>query len=90
MDMPVGIVGCISFVTIVYTLLALALVLMVPYTEIDTAASFATAFSQVGYPWGQVRWLTLNVVLTTCIYGLTDVDQSNPALHDSPPQIFLE
>jgi basic amino acid/polyamine antiporter, APA family len=54
-DMPVGIVGCISFVSILYTSLALVLVLMVPYTEIDTAASFSTAFTQVGYNWGQVR-----------------------------------
>ena len=53
-DMPVGIVGCISFVTIIYTLMALCLVMMVPYTDIDISASFATAFKQVGYPWGQV------------------------------------
>jgi len=52
-DMPIGIVGCISFVTIIYTLMALCLVMMVPYYEIDTAASFATAFTQVGYSWGQ-------------------------------------
>jgi hypothetical protein len=54
-DMPVGIVGCISFVTMIYTAMALCLVMMVPYTEIDISASFATAFTQVGYPWGQVR-----------------------------------
>lgn len=54
-DMPIGIVGCISFVSIIYSLLALVLVLMVPYDKIDTAASFSTAFTQVGYPWGQVR-----------------------------------
>jgi len=52
-DMPIGIVGCISFVTIIYTVMALCLVMMVPYDQIDTAASFATAFTQVGYPWGQ-------------------------------------
>ena len=53
-DMPIGIVGCISFVTIIYTVMALCLVMMVPYYDIDTEASFATAFTQVGYPWGQV------------------------------------
>jgi hypothetical protein len=53
-DMPVGIVGCISFVSVIYSLLALVLVLMVPYDQIDTAASFSTAFTQVGYNWGQV------------------------------------
>jgi hypothetical protein len=30
--------------------MALCLVMMVPYTQIDTAASFATAFTQVGLP----------------------------------------
>ncbi|WIA18741.1 hypothetical protein OEZ85_003431 [Tetradesmus obliquus] len=52
-DMPVGIVGCISFVTVVYCLMALCIVMMVPYHMIDPRASFATAFTQVGLPWGQ-------------------------------------
>lgn len=52
-DMPVGIVGCISFVTIVYCAMALCIVMMVPYHQIDEKASFATAFTQVGLPWGQ-------------------------------------
>ncbi|KAF8072860.1 CAT1 [Scenedesmus sp. PABB004] len=53
-DMPIGIVGCISFVTVVYCLMALCIVLMVPYHLIDPAASFATAFRQVGMPWGSI------------------------------------
>ncbi|KAF6256039.1 amino acid permease family protein [Scenedesmus sp. NREL 46B-D3] len=52
-DMPVGIVGCITFVGIIYTLMSLCLVMMVPYDQLDPAASFATAFTQVGLPWGQ-------------------------------------
>lgn len=35
------------------TLMALCLVMMVPYNELDANASFATAFTQVGLPWGQ-------------------------------------
>jgi APA family basic amino acid/polyamine antiporter len=46
-DMPVGIVGCISFVTLVYCLMALCLVMMVPHQQIDVSASFAAAFVTV-------------------------------------------
>jgi len=53
-DMPVGIVGCISLVTVIYCAMALCLVMMVPYDQIDTSASFAAAFMQVGMPWGRV------------------------------------
>jgi amino acid transporter len=40
-------------VGIIYTLMSLCLVMMVPYDQLDPAASFATAFTQVGLPWGQ-------------------------------------
>jgi amino acid transporter len=43
----------ITFVGIIYTLMSLCLVMMVPYHALDPAASFATAFTQVGMPWGQ-------------------------------------
>lgn len=33
--------------------MALCIVTMVPYAQIDEKASFATAFTQVGLPWGQ-------------------------------------
>jgi hypothetical protein len=35
------------------TLMSLCLVMMVPYNELNADASFATAFAQVGLPWGQ-------------------------------------
>jgi hypothetical protein len=43
----------ITFVGIIYTLMSLCLVMMVPYDQLDPAASFATAFTQVGLPWAQ-------------------------------------
>jgi amino acid transporter len=43
----------ITFVGLIYTLMSLCLVMMVPYDQLDPAASFATAFTQVGLPWGQ-------------------------------------
>jgi APA family basic amino acid/polyamine antiporter len=33
--------------------MALALVMMVPYNQLDQEASFAVAFRQVGLDWGQ-------------------------------------
>lgn len=53
-DMPIGIVSCITFVTIIYVLMSLSLVLMVPYTKIDPKAAFAAAFETVGMPWMRV------------------------------------
>ena len=43
-DMPIGIVSCISIVTVIYVIMALSLVMMVPYKAIDQAAAFAAAF----------------------------------------------
>jgi hypothetical protein len=51
--MPVGVVGCISFVTIVYIIMALVLVMMVPYNTLDESAAFAVAFEQAGFMWGR-------------------------------------
>lgn len=34
-------------------LMSLCLVMMVPFSSLDADASFATAFTQVGLPWGQ-------------------------------------
>jgi len=45
-DMPIGIVGCMLLATVVYVAMALCIVLMVPYQQIDTGASFATAMVQ--------------------------------------------
>lgn len=53
-DMPVGIISCITFVTVVYVLMGLSLVLMVPRAQIDPAAAFAAAFQAAGMPW--MRW----------------------------------
>lgn len=51
-DMPIGIIGCILTVTVIYTTMIMVLVGMVPMEDINTSASFAAAFSYVGYSWG--------------------------------------
>lgn len=49
--MPIGILGSISVVTIIYFLMCVVLCLMVPTNMIDTNATFAKAFEYVGMSW---------------------------------------
>jgi len=52
-DLPLGILGALSIVTLCYILMSLALVMMVPISALETGASFAAAFAYVGLPWAQ-------------------------------------
>jgi amino acid permease len=63
-DMPVGVVGCISFVTVVYIIMSLVLVMMVPYASLDESAAFAVAFEQAGFVWGRYL-VSIGAVLGT-------------------------
>jgi amino acid transporter len=66
-DLPLGILGALSVVTLCYILMSLVLVMMVPLEALSTAGSFAAAFAYVGLPWAQyivalgefVRWLLM-------------------------------
>ena len=42
-DIPVGLVGSMTMITVIYCLMALALVMMEKYTQIDGAATYATS-----------------------------------------------
>lgn len=44
-DLPVGLLGSLGVVTTLYVLMAATLILLIPYTAIDPAASFAAAFA---------------------------------------------
>lgn len=50
-DIPIGLVGSMSIITVVYCLMALALTGMVKYTEIDPNAAYSVAFAQIGMNW---------------------------------------
>ncbi|CAN7096333.1 cationic amino acid transporter 8, vacuolar [Brassica rapa] len=52
-DIPIGLVGSMSMITVVYCLMALALTMMVKYTEIDPNAAYSVAFSQIGMKWAK-------------------------------------
>jgi APA family basic amino acid/polyamine antiporter len=50
-DIPIGLVGSMSIITVIYCLMAMALTGMVKYTEIDPNAAFSVAFAQIGMNW---------------------------------------
>ncbi|CAM6108123.1 unnamed protein product [Calypogeia fissa] len=52
-DIPLGIVSAMVVVTVIYTLLALTLSLMVPYGQIQDEAPFSYAFDYVGWKWAK-------------------------------------
>lgn len=43
-DLPVGLLGSLGVVTVLYMAMAATIVLIVPYTNIDPKAAFAAAF----------------------------------------------
>uniref|UniRef100_A0A5B7BFP9 Putative cationic amino acid transporter 8, vacuolar n=1 Tax=Davidia involucrata TaxID=16924 RepID=A0A5B7BFP9_DAVIN len=52
-DIPLGLVGSMSMITVVYCLMALALTMMVKYTEIDVNAAYSIAFESIGMNWAK-------------------------------------
>lgn len=52
-DIPIGLIGSMSMITVIYCLMALALVMMEKYTEIDKDAAYSVAFVQIGMNWAR-------------------------------------
>ncbi|XP_013744535.2 cationic amino acid transporter 5 [Brassica napus] len=52
-DIPVGLLGSMSIITVIYCLMALALSMMQKYTDIDPNAAYSVAFQSVGMKWGK-------------------------------------
>lgn len=52
-DIPIGLLGSMSCITIIYCLMALSLSLMQPYTMIDPNAAYSIAFQKVGLKWAK-------------------------------------
>lgn len=50
-DIPIGLIGSMSAITIVYCAMSLALVTMQKYSEIDANAAFSVAFAAAGMKW---------------------------------------
>lgn len=52
-DIPVGLIGSMSAITVVYCLMALALCMMQKYTDLDPNAAYSVAFASVGMKWAK-------------------------------------
>ncbi|KAG6487277.1 cationic amino acid transporter 5-like [Zingiber officinale] len=52
-DIPLGLVGSMSAITIVYCVMALVLVMMQRYDQLDPNAAYAVAFEAVGMRWAK-------------------------------------
>ncbi|CBI30991.3 unnamed protein product, partial [Vitis vinifera] len=70
-DIPIGLIGSMSLVMIVYCLLAATLVLMQPYAQIDVDAPYSVAFSAVGMDWAKY------IVAFGALKGMTTVLLAN-------------
>lgn len=52
-DIPLGLLGSMSIITVIYCLMALALSMMQKYTDIDPNAAYSAAFQSVGMKWAK-------------------------------------
>ncbi|XAR52402.1 hypothetical protein NMG60_11020483 [Bertholletia excelsa] len=52
-DIPLGLLGSMSIITVIYCLMALSLSMMQKYTDIDTNAAYSVAFQSVGMKWAK-------------------------------------
>ncbi|KAI3455781.1 hypothetical protein Pfo_012444 [Paulownia fortunei] len=52
-DIPLGLLGSMSMITVIYCLMALALSMMQKYTDIDRNAAYSVAFQSVGMKWAK-------------------------------------
>ncbi|KAL2474001.1 Cationic amino acid transporter 5 [Forsythia ovata] len=52
-DIPLGLLGSMSLITVIYCLMALSLTMMQKYTDIDPNAAYSVAFQNVGMHWAK-------------------------------------
>ncbi|PRQ30753.1 putative amino acid/polyamine transporter I, cationic amino acid transporter [Rosa chinensis] len=52
-DIPVGLIGSMSLITIIYCLMSLGLVMMQKYTQISADVAYSAAFQAVGMNWAK-------------------------------------
>ncbi|XVF68398.1 hypothetical protein PTKIN_Ptkin10aG0202500 [Pterospermum kingtungense] len=52
-DVPLGLLGSMSIISVIYCLMALSLSMMQKYTEIDPNAAYPMAFQSVGMKWAK-------------------------------------
>ncbi|RVW65106.1 Cationic amino acid transporter 8, vacuolar [Vitis vinifera] len=52
-DIPLGLVGSMSMITVVYCLMALVLSMMQKYNEVDANAAYSVVFEKIGMTWAK-------------------------------------
>lgn len=70
-DIPVGLVGSMSLITVVYCLMALVLVMMVKYTEVDRNAPYSLVFENLNMKWAKylVSIVAIKGMTTSMLVG---------------------
>jgi basic amino acid/polyamine antiporter, APA family len=70
-DVPFGVIGSLGLCSFIYLAVALVLVGMVPYSQVNPDSPFSAVFRQVGLPWAsQVVALGAMVGITSVLYML--------------------
>ncbi|GAB4829404.1 catalase A [Ancistrocladus abbreviatus] len=70
-DIPIGLIGSMSIVVVVYCLMATVLCLMQPYSQVDVDAPYTLAFVAVGLGWAKY------IVALGALKGMTTVLLAN-------------
>ncbi|KAE9617066.1 hypothetical protein Lal_00034234 [Lupinus albus] len=70
-DIPIGLVGSMTIISVIYCLMALALVMMQNYTQIDKDAPYSVAFVSIGMNWAKyvVSICALKGMTTSLLVG---------------------
>lgn len=70
-DIPVGMIGSMSLITVIYCLMSLALVMMQKYTDISPEAAYSVAFTAIGMNWAKylVSICALKGMTTSLLVG---------------------
>jgi APA family basic amino acid/polyamine antiporter len=66
-DVPLGVIGTIGLLTLIYIAVAAAVIGMVPYNQINVHAPISEAFRAAGMPWAQL------LVAFGAVTGMTSV-----------------
>lgn len=70
-DIPVGLVGSMSMITVFYCLMSLTLTMMQKYTDIDVNAPYTVVFDKIGMHWAKflVSVVALKGMTTSLLVG---------------------
>ncbi|EEF34235.1 cationic amino acid transporter, putative [Ricinus communis] len=82
-DIPLGLVGSMSIITVIYCLMALSLSVMQKYTDIDRNAPYSVAFQSVGMNWAKylVSLGALKGMITVLLVGALGQAQYTTHMH---------